>query len=221
VELQPMTPSYDGSPVYNRGCPLVAASPTGADSAISLEYVAYHMPMIRSFMALARDEMASAQTAAFQSGAALPMPSEIFACYEAEESRMQKRLAQIMNDPDLSDAVNLYLDWGVYGNLVALENFTKALRVYHQALKDWSGNNLAAIHTIWSCNLFWEEGHDAGNLNASMIRERAIKLWKQTEELLSKEKIFANKETGINWPRLFENLGINLKFPRSTWPRRH
>jgi hypothetical protein len=178
------------------------------------------MPMIRSFVALARDEMASAQTDNCSVAAALPTPLEIYACYEAEESRMQKRLVRIQSNPNLSDAVNLYLDWGVYGNFVALENFTKALRVYHQALKDWSGNALAAIHTIWSCNLFWEEGHDAGNLNASMIRERAIKLWEQTEKLLAGKKIFTNKELGIHWPRLFEDLGINLKFPKSTWPRR-
>lgn len=202
-------------PAYNRGRPLV----------IALEYVAWHMPMIREFKSLARYESAKPATVEYSQTASLPTPAEIYACSEADEIRRQNRWDQIKNNPSLEDTVHLYLDWPIYGNLVALENFLKALKAFHQIFQDSSGNklaanNLAAIHTIWACNLFWEKGHDEGNLTAPLIRASAIELWEETESLIPGQKIFPSKKRKIHWPRLFDNLGINLKFPRLTWRRK-
>ena len=96
-------------------------------------------------------------------------------------------------------------------NQVARGTFLTALSVYELAVQDWSANDLAAIHVLWACLQFWEVGHD--HATATEIRERTIDLWEQTE-LTTGLHPFNHKRDSVKWSRLFDELGIERKFPR-------
>jgi len=195
--------SENNSPIYNRGYQLVNR----------LEYIAHHLPMIRALQSLRLAEPDRVKRSE------QPItPEQIFECYQVEESLWRSRQERIEADPNQQDTIRPYLEWAVYGNVVALRNFVEALSVYTQALKERSRNDLAAIYTIWACNLFWEEGHDKKNLTATIIRERAIRLWEETERLTG-QRPFADKLSGVNWSRLFDDLGIPLRLPLSRWKK--
>jgi hypothetical protein len=190
-------------PLYDRSRPLVQR----------LEYVAFHLPMIGLFQALRLVETPEGvlPEAASQQGTLKISPAEILFVCSADEARLSKRRQLIDARPELADAINLLLDWVVYSNAVALENFCQAKSVYDQAVLSWSVNDLGAIYTIWACLKLWEAGCDRPS--ALLIREKAIELWEETELLNRIE----NKLYALKWDRLFEDLGIPLKLPRRGW----
>jgi len=182
-----------------------------------LEYVAFHLPMIRRFKALALAETPEGllPEATKPSWAAKQISAaEVWNVYLADKRRLAKRRKYIANHPDSQDDIELLVDWIVYANKVARENFLQALSVYEHAVLAWNVNELAGIHTIWACLGFWERGFD--KLNAPMIREKAIALWEETE-LSTGQSPIPDKLYALNWPRLFDDLGINLKFPPGGW----
>jgi hypothetical protein len=187
-------------PAYDRRRPLVHR----------LESVAMHMPMIRRVKALALVETPEGVLPPVQAGTTLKA-QEIWQVYVAEETRRARRREFLDTHPQLADDINLMIDWVVFGNQVARASFLSALSVYEQALLDWSGTDLAAIHTIWACLQLWETGHDGAT--ATEIRERAIDLWEQTE-LDTGQPPCTDKLYRVEWSRLFVDLGIERKFPR-------
>lgn len=188
-------------PVYDRSRPLVQR----------LEAIAFHLPMIRLFQALRLAETAEGVLPeAASTGRTEKISSqEIKEVYLADEARLRKRREYVATHHELADAMTLLSDWYVYENEVALENFYKAYKAYHRGVLSWPANDLAALHTIWSARQLWESGCD--NPSAAPIRQRAIELWEQTE-LLSPGNPCENKLRGVNWSRLFDDLGIPAKF---------
>jgi hypothetical protein len=202
-ELSSQIGEWTSGPIYDRSRPLVQR----------LEYLAFHLPMIRRFKALALAETPEGvlPEAAKPSWAGQKVSAqEVWQVYLADEVRLTKRREYIATQPELADDVGLLVDWIVYGNKLARENFFQALSVYEHAILAWSAHELAAIHTLWACRQLWEAGCD--QLTALTIREKTIALWEQTEQLIGQDP--QDKLYGIDWGRLFDELGIPLKFPR-------
>jgi hypothetical protein len=179
------------NPVYNQDAPLVK----------KLEYLAWNIRRIRRF----------------RSGLSEPDPTE------QEERHQDEWLEIVKKDPALQNDVILLLEWAKFGNFPALQSFTDAIKVYDLELSDqnhWSNNDLAALHVIMACQLFEEEGREEKDLSAQKIRIQATELLKETWRLSRAPNLNSRKVPKINWPRLFKDLGINLRFHRPGWSRK-
>jgi len=141
----------------------------------------------------------------------------------AEEEHENEWLKIVKDNPTLLNDVILFLEWAKFGNYVALQTFTDAVKVYDLELShsdQWSNNKLAALHVIMACQLFEDEGREEKDLTAPKIRDRATELLAETWRLSRAPNLTSRKVPGINWPRLFKDLGIKLKFPPRGWSRK-
>ena len=204
IPFEPSTPDQTGeavapflfgivtaNPVYDRDAPLVR----------ELEYLAWNMRRIQRF-----------RTVLSESGVAEP-----------EEKHQSEWLRKVITDPVLLSDVILLLEWPRFGNYVALQTFTDAVKAYDLELSDpnqWSNHKLVALHVIMACQLFEDEGRTEKDLSAPKIRDRAITLLKETLRLSRAPNLKSRKIPQINWPRLFKDLGIKLRFPRPGWSKK-
>lgn len=136
----------------------------------------------------------------------------------AEQAKAQDEewLRAISSIPSLRSSVMILMRWVKKDHVWAFQNFTRALEVYSKELSSWKSNPLAGLHVIMACQLFENENSDLSHVTAPMIRGRALELFNETRKLSSwpdndKRDLFRE----VKWPRLFSDLGIELKFPPS------
>jgi hypothetical protein len=172
-------------------------------------------------MKLARDETAPAPISPKNKdnlGLIGPVSSHwLLQCEHGEEARMTRRRELLETSPSLNDDINEVIDWAIYGNTTKLQELNLAWRAYEAVLKDLSGNDRAALHVICACIFFWEECRPT--LTAVAVRDKAIELWEQAEKLIRRTP-FEDKRHSIKWPRLFGQLGIQLRFSRIVGDRK-
>lgn len=171
-------------------------------SARDLEYLAWQVQRVRVFKKF------------------LPAPevpddeAEMLVFVAAEEQHQAAVLDAIATEPALTSEVMLLVDWIRSDGHTNLQQLVDALKVYGE-LSNLSDSHLARIHILQACWTF--EGDEHGGLpSAPEIRRRALALFEETKSLSN--PAFASRDiSGVRWDRLFNELGIELKFPKGGW----
>jgi hypothetical protein len=138
-----------------------------------------------------------------------------------EIDREQHWLDALVTDLKTRSAAMRVIEMVLYGEVGALKGLLDALNMYHELLSKKADNDLAAVHVMWACQKFWEQGLDPKHLTIAHVRNRAKELWIETRrwsgESSQLPKSWRSAKSSA-WSRLFKALDIRLKAAHSGRP---